>query len=172
MGACDATPVQESQGNDSRTGPVPGPAWTMHSIALYLPGEAIEPRVPAGVLAGYVEALKERATIEFSAHSHAGVSGVIVVMIKPGQEARSWIVTGTPIATEILAPIEQGLEAVVPPDVSGGPVVFGLVFSAWGGGELPPGMPMPIPESWNVLSGPEGRLMDDAFFNEVWMLPG
>ncbi|HAJ04384.1 MULTISPECIES: hypothetical protein [unclassified Brevundimonas] len=144
----------------------------MHSVTLYLPGEVIEPRVPAGILATYVEALKESASTEFSAQSHAGVSGVIIVMIKPGQGARSWIVTGTPIQAEVLAPIEEGLEAVVPPDVSGGPVVFGLVFSAWGGGEPPPGMPMPIPENWDVLSGPEGRLMDDAFFNEVWMLPG
>ncbi|MBB5661068.1 hypothetical protein [Brevundimonas halotolerans] len=144
----------------------------MHSITLYLPGEVIEPRVPAGILATYVGALKERATIEFSAHSHAGVSGVIVVMIKPGQESRSWLVTGTPVQTEIRDSIEQAFEAVVAPNVSGGPVVFGLVFSAWGGGEPPPGMPMPIPESWNVLSGPEGRLMDDAFFNEVGMLPG
>jgi len=144
----------------------------MHSITLYLPGEVIEPRVPAGILATYVGALKERATIEFSAHSHAGVSGVIVVMIKPGQESRSWLVTGTPVQTEIRDSIEQAFEAVVAPNVSGGPVVFGLVFSAWGGGESPPGMPMPIPESWNVLSGPEGRLMDDAFFNEVGMLPG
>lgn len=172
IGACDATPDRDSRGDDFRKSPVPGPAWTMHSVTLYLPGEVIEPRVPAGILATYVKALKERASTEFSAQSHAGVSGVIIVMIKPGQEARSWTVTGAPIATEILTPIEQGLEAVAAPDVSGGPVVFGLVFSAWGGGRLPLGMPMPIPESWNVLSGPEGRLMDDAFFNEVWMLPG
>ncbi|MDP3379619.1 MAG: hypothetical protein Q8S53_14740 [Brevundimonas sp.] len=144
----------------------------MHSVTLYLPAEVIEPRVPVNVLGSYVEALKETAATGFSDHPDAGVSGVIIVMIMPGQEARSWIVTGTPIQTEILEPIERGLEAVAAPDVSGGPVVFGLVFSAWGGGRLPLGMPMPIPESWNVLSGPEGRLMDDAFFNEVWMLPG
>ena len=172
MGACDATPVQNPQGDDFRKSPVPGPAWAMHSITLYLPGEVIEPRVPANTLAGYIEALKGRAATGFSAHSHAGVSGVIIVMIKPGQEARSWIVTGTPIQTEIRESLEQSLEAVKAPDVPGGPVVFGLVFSAWGGGTLPPGMPMPVPESWQVLSGPEGGLMDDAFFNEAWALPG
>lgn len=171
MGACDATPVRDPQGDDFRKTPVPGPAWSMHSVTLYLPDDVLEPRIPAITLASYIESLKERAATGFSAHSHPGVSGVLIVMIKPGQEARSWIVTGTPVQTEIQASIEQALEAVAVPDVSGGPVVFGLLFSAWGGGKPPPGMPMPVPESWQVLSGPEGRLMDDAFFNEAWALP-
>ena len=171
MGACDAAPARDARGDDLQKSSIPGPTWVMHSITLYLPGEVIEPRVPAGTLASYIEALKEKATSAFSGHSHAGVSGVAIVMIRPGQEARSWIVTGTPIQPEIREAIEQGLETVKAPDVSGGPVVFGLVFSAWGGGEPPPGMPMPVPESWQVLSGPEGRLMDDAFFNEAWNLP-
>jgi hypothetical protein len=38
------------------------PAWTMHSITLYLPTPVIEQRVPTAVLGDYIKDLRVRAS--------------------------------------------------------------------------------------------------------------
>lgn len=154
-----------------RQTPAPAPAWTMHSITLYLPAPVIERRISSGVLAEYIRELQTRASTEFASRPvQRGVSGAVVVMVKPGGKARAWIATGEPIESNIRAEIETAMAAIAPPEVTGGPVVFGLLFSAWGGGEPPPGLPMPTPDSWKVLSADGGRLMDDRFYEEAWAL--
>jgi hypothetical protein len=100
-----------------------------------------------------------------------GVSGAVEVMVKPDRQARVWLATGAPMEPETQAAIEKALAEAPPPEVVGGPVVFGLLFSAWGGGTPPAGLPMPTPEAWNALSGDAGgRVMDDRFYEEAWGL--
>lgn len=160
------------QESELRQTPAPAPAWTMHNTTLYLPAPIIEQRVPATVLGGYIKEIGTRASAEFTELSvQGGVSGAIVVMVKPGRLARVWLATGTPMEPQTQAAIEKALAEVGPPEVVGGPVVFGLMFSAWGGGAPPAGLPMPTPEAWHVVSGHEGgRVMDDGYYEDVWAL--
>ncbi|MNT12728.1 hypothetical protein D3C72_1476680 [compost metagenome] len=169
--ACgQSTPAPQEA--ELRQTPAPDPAWTMHSITLYLPAPIIEQRASAQVLGDYIWDLRARALSEFSKPSaQEGVSGAVVVMVKPGRQARVWLATGAPMEPEIQAAIERALAEIAPPEVADGPVVFGLLFSAWGGGAPPDGLPMPIPEAWRVVSGHEGgRVMDDGYYEEVWAL--
>ncbi|WP_436355962.1 hypothetical protein [Brevundimonas sp. CEF1] len=158
--------------SELRQTPAPTPAWTMHSITLYLPTPVIEQRVPTAVLGDYIKDLRARASNAFmELPAQEGVSGAVVVMVKPGRQARVWLATGAPMEPEMQAAIEKALAEAPPPEVVGGPVVFGLLFSAWGGGTPPAGLPMPTPEAWNALSGDAGDwVMDDRFYEEAWGL--
>lgn len=144
----------------------------MHSTTLYLPAPTIEQRVPATILGGYINDMRTRASAEFTElPAQEGVSGAVVVMVKPGRQSRVWLATGAPMEPETQAAIERALAEIAPPEVADGPVVFGLLFSAWGGGAPPDGLPMPIPEAWRVVSGHEGgRVMDDSYYEDVWNL--
>jgi len=170
--ACEQSTSAPQEGELRQTH-ASAPAWTMHSTTLYLPAPIIEQRVPATVLGGYIQDMRTRASVEFSGlPAQRGVSGAVVVMVQPGRQARVWLATGAPMPTETRSAIEKALAEVAPPEVVGGPVVFGLLFSAWGGGAPPEGMPMPIPATWRAVSGhAEGRVMDDDYYAEVWVSP-
>ena len=155
-----------------RQTPAPAPVWVMHSTTLYLPASIIEQRVSAPVAGEYIKDLDARALSEFSEQPEQnGVSGAVVVMVKPGGQARVWLATGGPMEPAAQTAIEKALAEVPPPKVVGGPVVFGLLFSAWGGGTPPVGLPMPTPAAWHILSGDAGgRVMDDRYYEEAWAL--
>jgi hypothetical protein len=173
LAACGPS-TSEPQKNELRQTPAmpPAPAWATDSVTLYLPDTVIEDRISAQALGAYIRELQAAALEVFTTSpAPSGKSGALVVMVKPGRVARSWIVTGDAIEPAFRTKIDTAMAAVIPPEVVGGPVVFGLLFSAWGGGMPPNGMPMPIPESWDGLSALGPRVMDDRFYEDVWNLP-
>ena len=144
--------------------------WTMTSITLYLPDFVISERVSAEALGRYINQLKVEAAKAFADQpTQAGVTGTIIFIVQPDGRSRVWIVSGEPALDATVSDAVTAQLAKTPtPRVSGGPVAVGVNFNAWGGGAPPPGMPMPIPDSWRRLIPEAGVRMDDDFLAKVW----
>lgn len=171
LGSC-SSPESAPPQNELKQTPVPIPVWRMHSVTLYLPPPMIDQRISATALSDYIKALRARAPGAFAEHSpQPPVNGAVVVMIRPGRQSRVWMATDAPMRPQVQADIEAALAGIEPPATTGGPVVFGLLFSAWGADMPPEGVVAPVPESWRTLTdGLHPRAMDDTFFEEVWRL--
>jgi hypothetical protein len=147
--------------------------YEFRSITLYLPQGVIAERLPeTRVLADYILALSAKADATFVATERKhGVSGALVVVVKPGKRSRAWVVTGRPaLPAAFVTALEEALGEVAAPETSG-IVAFGLIFDGWGGGAPPTtgrGLEMPLPDSWVEALGPDGAFLDDKLILKVW----
>ena len=160
QGGADATSAAEA----------PAEAWVRKDVVLYLPDRVMKARVEVMALSPYVDAATvaaERAVR--AAPTQPGASGMVLVMVKPGQRSRAWVVTGEPTPNgDTLAAMVAGVEAVPAPIVREGPILFGIAFDAWGGGAAPEGAVAPIPRDWYALFSEDGGVLDDALMARVW----
>ncbi len=144
-------------------------AFTMTSITLYLPNEALRERGPSvEALAGYVKALVAKANgILTAAPRGRGATGALVVGLKPPARSRLWVMVGdSSRKSEFVRALKAPLEAVPPPSVRGFNA-FAINFNAWGGG-TPLAEPLPpVPQEWRRVITHEGVLPDVAF-EAVW----
>ncbi len=142
-------------------------------LRLYQSDEVLRDRVPGGPsrLGSYVHeishALREALTAETAG---AGFSGALVVMLRPGAQARHWLVAPTPLAT-VEQRVRQALSSRPSPPVQNGALAFAVRFDAWGGGAAPAlaDGELPTPEEWKAaLGGPARYPMQDADLVKVW----
>jgi hypothetical protein len=147
-----------------------GRRFAVTSIALYQPDSVLRERVgtDAREFAKYLKALEAAAEVAFASLSNAdGVTGSIVVALKPGGLARFWLVLGSNrLPQGLQETLLEGLASIPPLSVANGPVAAALNFNAWGGGRpiLAAGELVPIPEEWRSAVG----VLPDAPLKIVW----
>ena len=144
-------------------------AFDMTSVGLYQPSIAYEERVgDVKPLSDYIAALREEARRTFEAASPGpGITGAIVVAVRPGNSSRVWLVTGENVLSPTVSEsLRRRLEAVPAVTVKNGPIGFAMNFNAWGGGKpipVPESYPIPVPQEWrDALTAGGGYLPDDA----------
>lgn len=167
LSACDRTPPQMK-------GPTPeeqaaAPAWEKEDVWLYMPDHIIKQRIDEKALTPYMDQVTAAAEAALkAAPREAGSSNMLLVMIKPGQRAKSWIVSSKPeLSPEKVEGLTSAVNAIAAPAVTGGPVLVGVRFKAYGGGEPLISERPPIPKDWYQYFGDKG-LLDDAFMARVW----
>ena len=135
-------------------------AFVSTSLTLYQPDAALRTRIGNDVapLGSYVLALTTIADRAFSSVPHApGVTGSIVVAVKPGGLSRFWLVLGNnELPKGLQEALLKELASVKPLAVNNGPVAFAINFDAWGGGQtnLAPNEPFPYPRDRIVFRYP------------------
>lgn len=152
------------------TAEAPAEAWVGQDVVLYLPDPIMKARVKVSALSPYVNAatLAAEGAVR-AAPVQPGVSGMLLLMVKPGGRAKAWVVTGEPaLKPETVAAVVKAVEAVPAPAVREGPILVGVGFEAWGGGAPPAGASPPIPRDWYAHFAKDGGKLDDAFMARVW----
>lgn len=145
-------------------------AWDRKKVVLYLPDRVMKDRVEIAELSPYLTAVDEAVAAAAKAQpTQAGASGMMLLMIKPGERSRAWIVTGEPaMKPEVVAALTAAAGTVPAPSVRQAPVLVGLQFEAWGGGAQPEGAVAPIPRDWYAHFSEDGGVLDDALMARVW----
>ena len=163
LAACSREPA-------SAPAEAPAEAWVGKDVVLYLPNGIMKERVEVSDLAPYLRAAGSEAAAAAKAQAaQPGASGMLLLMVKPGQKSRAWIVTGEPaMKPEVAEAVIRRVEAVPAPAVRGGAILVGLQFDAWGGGAAPAGAMAPIPRDWYAYFPKDGGALDDALLAKVW----
>jgi hypothetical protein len=153
--------------------PSAGP-YQVQSIVLYQPNAVLISRLgPQGAapLAHYVALINAAVAPLFAAAPpQAGMSGALVIGLKPGGAVRSWVAEQPgALPPPLIDHIETAIDALSPVPVQNGPVAFAIRFNAWNGG--PPitdaTHPAPIPAAWLAgATGPE--TVPDGVFARIW----
>lgn len=148
----------------------PADAWVRKNIVLYLPGRIMEARIDVADLSPYLKAANEAAAAAAKAQpTQPGASGMMLLMVKPGERSRAWIVTGEPaMKPDVVAALTAAAESVPAPPVRQAPILVGLQFDAWGGGAQPEGAVAPIPLDWYAHFSEDGGVLDDDLMAKVW----
>jgi len=151
-----------------------GGPYQVHSVLLYQPPAVLIARLgqnSAPALAAYIARINTAVAPLFAAApAQAGMSGALVIGIKPGGAVRSWIAEHPGALPDALAAdIETTIDALPPVPVQNGPVAFAIRFDAWGGGTpiTDATHPAPIPAAWLAgATGPE--TVPDGVFSRIW----
>lgn len=145
-------------------------AWVRKKVVLYLPDRVMKERVEIADLSPYLTAVDEAVAAAAKAQpTQGGASGMMLLMIKPGERSRAWIVTGEPaMKPEVVEALTAAAGAVPAPSVRQAPILVGLQFEAWGGGAQPEGAVAPIPRDWYAHFSEDGGVLDDALMARVW----
>ena len=152
----------------------PTTSFVMTSLVLYQPDAVLKERIGGvGSLGSYLKELRSEAGRVFASVSKAdGVSGSIVVAVKPGGLSRFWLVLGSnKLPRGLETSLLDRLTAVRAVSVSGGPIAVALNFDAWGGGQpiLSEGEHIPIPEEWRkAMKGRPPGVIPDAPLQVLW----
>lgn len=148
----------------------PADAWVRKKVVLYLPDRVMKERVEIADLSPYLAAVDEAVAATAAAQpTQAGASGMLLLMVKPGERSRAFVVTGEPpMKPEAIEAITRAAAAVPAPPVRQGPILVGLQFEAWGGGAQPEGAVAPIPRDWYAHFSENGGVLDDALMAKVW----
>jgi len=146
--------------------------FVVSGLVLYQPNNMLAFRIrnDARAFANYLGQVEARETALFAqAGPHRGVSGAIVIAIKPGGQSRAWLVLGPNVQLDPTpAHIKAEAEAVPPLPVQAGPIAVAILFKAWGGG-LPvtdAAHPAPIPLEWAGAAAPE--MVPDGPLARIW----
>ncbi len=148
------------------------PAFKMTSVALYQPNDVLVARLDCDTasLANYIKQIVAREVdVLANAGQYPGVSGAIVVAIKPGRQSKAWIVMGANGLPEpLLARMKAEAEAVAPVSVRVGPIAFAINFDVWGGGQsvTDAANPVPVPREW--LGGNGHEVLPDGPLSRIW----
>ena len=165
--ACDRTPPQMKAPSPEEQ--AAAPAWEEEDIWLYMPDHIVKQRIDEKALTSYMDQVTAAAEgVLNAAPREAGSSNMLLVMIKPGQKARSWIVSSKPeLSPEKVEAVTTAANAIPAPVTKDGAVLVGVRFTAYGGGEPLISDRPPIPQDWYQYFGDKG-LLDDAFMARVW----
>lgn len=164
LSACDRG------GAPAASAEAPAEAWVGKAVVLYLPEAVMKKRIGISSLSPYVTAATAAAEGAVrAAPAQPGASGMLLLMVKPGERSKAWVVTGDPAPNaETVAAVVRAVEAVPAPSVTEGPILVGVGFDAWGGGAQPVGGRPPIPRDWYAHFPKDGGQLDDAFMARVW----
>ncbi len=161
-----------SRGGADTSAPAAAPAeaWVQKKVVLYLPDAVMKQRVEVADLSPYLKAVDEAVADAAKVQpSQPGASGMLLLMVKPDERSRAWLVTGEPpMNPETVEAITAAAGAIPAPSVREGPILVGLQFDAWGGGAQPQGAVAPIPRDWYAHFSKDGGVLDDAFMARVW----
>lgn len=146
--------------------------FSMDAIILYQEEKILKERLAtdASLLAEYALRIEAEAREVFAKEEpQKGVSGAIVIAIKPGKLSRLWLVSGENAFPETLKEtLLKKLSVIEAIPVKKGPIAIGLEFAAWGGG-TPLQETHPIPKEWKeaTQNQPDG-VVPDAPLAVLW----
>jgi hypothetical protein len=149
--------------------------FAVTSVSLYQPDSILTARLgrDASVLAAYINAVKEQAAESFASLSQSeGVTGAIVVAVKPLHHSRLWLVLGgNNLPAPLQGQLKSRIESVPTPDVQDGPIAFAINFTFVGGGQpvINQERPIPIPQEWlDAMKGSSPGILPDAPLAMIW----
>ena len=125
-------------------------------------------------IAAYVKQIEFAAKESFQLLSKPQpTTGAIVVAVKPGYQARFWLLSSEyPINTDISQDFQARFDKIRPMTVQQGPIAFSINFTINGGGKplKMEGNHMPIPEEWRkAAEKSSGSLtIPDGYLALVW----
>lgn len=150
--------------------PPPAPAVLAHTDLVLLQPEALlrERTGSTEALARYVQALQQAAVRALEAQFGRRPTGAFLVLaVKPGRRSRAWLDLDSPWPEPLQQTLRRALEAVPPPEVQGGPIVFAIKGSLWGG--RVPTRAAPAPQAWrDEARRHEGKLDVAELVLAVW----
>ena len=144
-------------------------------LKIYQADEVVIARVPGGPmrLGVYVHSISRELRELFEARGAGGGFGAaIVVIARPGQLSRHWVLARTELPTDLRSAIQNAVDSLPTPTVRNGPVAFAVMFEAWGGGPLPtvPKPALPTPVEWlRALEKQAQYPMQDSDLDRVWL---
>jgi hypothetical protein len=153
--------------------PVATGPYQPRGVVLYQPNAMLVARLGANgaqPLANYISQLNTSLSAQFAAaRPQPGITAALVVGVKPGGAVRSWVVlrAGT-LSPALTAQLQSAAEQVPPVAVQQGPIVFAIVFNAWGGAPAANTQNLaPVPAEWTRgASGAES--VPDGVFARIW----
>lgn len=154
--------------------PVAQGPYQLRGAVLYQSNAMLVARLgPNGArpLANYVSQISASLAAQFAAAPpQPGVSAALVVGVKPGGAVRTWVVPRAgSLSPALTAQIQSAAQEVPPVAVQSGPIVFALIFNAWGGA-VPTAdtqRRVPVPAEWtHGASGAE--TVPDGVFARIW----
>jgi len=140
----------------------------LQSVALYQPGDQLTQRMPGGAraLADYIDRLL--LAVDAGVPAHGIESLALIVALTPAAQG-FWMVgpDGAPMDPGRWRPM---LDAVIRPEVAGGPVAFAM-FCGGPGEERPTDSGPPIPPEWVAVARERGETvsLEDVLLQ---LLPG
>jgi hypothetical protein len=151
-----------------------GGPYQVHSVLFYQPPAVLVARLGAHSepqMGAYIARINAAVAPLFAAAPpQPGVTGALVIGLKPGGAVRTWIAEHPGALPDALAAtIESTIDALPPVPVQNGPVAFAIRFDAWGGGApiTDAAHPAPVPDAWlKVATGPE--TVPDGVFARIW----
>ncbi len=146
------------------------PSFKIVSIALYQTDQdLLERGASAEALDRYIKKIDAAASAVLNRDLvPQGVSGALVLGIKPGAKSRLWIVLGDDRRKSVLMILLKAeIEAIAAPSVKQ-PIALAIHFDAWGGGHrVAVGA---VPSEWAEASRKAGRALavPDEIFASLW----
>ncbi len=148
------------------------PPFVVSALVLYQLNSVLMVRLGNDVkpFGDYLRQIETREAALFAnAGPHRGVSGAIVIVVKPGRQSRAWLVLGPNVQLDPTpAHITAEAESIPPLSVQARPVAVAILFKAWSGG-LPvtdAAHPAPVPLEWAGAAAP-GMVLD-RLLARIW----
>lgn len=134
--------------------------FTNAATVLLQPDALMLARVEsAAALAAYIRQVEQAAGASLAnVFQRKPAGGFVVVAIKPGLRSRVWLDLDTPLPLATQDLLRAGIEAVPPPAVKEGVVVFAFQASFWGG--RPPTRSAPAPAEWKAEAARVGQKLE------------
>lgn len=145
------------------------PALSNVDIVLLQPEEQLRERLPdTAAFARYLQALQLHAASALeSTLLRPATGGFLVLALRPGGGVRGWLDMDLPLPAPLQTLLLAALQATPAPGVHGGPVVFALKASLWGGRLTP--RAAPAPTEWREAARQAGRRLPlDELLQAVW----
>ena len=141
--------------------------YEMKGVVLLQPESVLQERISALTLAPFIHSINETATAVLAGRDYKPSGGFLVIAIRPGNQSAVWIDSAPMLPTDLSDAMVARLRAIPAPSVKGGPVVFAVRVSLWGG--EPPTKNMPLPEAWEREARIVGRPLETGELVErVW----
>lgn len=141
----------------------------MRGVVLLQPDAVLRERVPdIAAFGSYIEQIETAAAAPVSLNrTHDPAGGFLVIAIKPGKQSKAWLDVDPVLQPDLAKSIISRARAVPPPEVEGGPVVFAIRFSVWGGAI--PDRSLPDPPEWRDAAKKAGGTLEmGAFVERIW----
>lgn len=150
------------------------PVYVMTGVSFYQPKTELRERLgdSSAPFVDYVDQIDARLRQVFAEQPRdQGVSGAVVVALKPGRRARYWLAFGNRgVDTQLQSRILAVMEGIVPLAVQD-TVAMAVHFDAWGGGApvSSPQSPYVMPPEWEqALKTAGGGRLPDAVLSVLW----
>jgi hypothetical protein len=149
-----------------------GPAWTVpvfsvQAVTFCQANLLVLQRLgrPAPFSAYVLRIKSNLSAVIGAAPAQAGATAAMVVAIKPGPEARAWLIDPSGALGGFAPGLIAAASAARPPAIRNGPIAFAIIFQAWGGGApFPAGFP--VPAAWE--GGDASEIIPDGPLARIW----
>jgi len=146
----------------------------MPAVFLHQPDQMLVPRVKDyQSLATFIKQIQSECDSYYSETRPRGSQTVdVVVVIKPGQKSRFWLVYEPPQSNPARDQgLVENLQRLSPPPVEEDPVSFTLRLLLWGATEPDPKQPrnLFLPQEWHDAVGTnQALLVPDGIMAKIW----